>query len=360
MDENRVTFIIASRPGTFPEAVIERIRKLDYPPGLIDVILTQGVCPSHQRNEAARRARGGYIYFLDDDSYIDCGALRNGLKYFNDPGIAAVGGPAVTHDEAKYLENGFGAAMASGFGCGPICARSRPRGPARVVRGEELILCNLLMRRDVFLNYSGLDVRLYPNEENELLKRLRLTGYRFYYVPDMLVRRPHRALARDFARQMFSYGRGRAQHVLRGFSPRDLIFFLPSVFLVYLALLPFSSARWMFLPLVVYAVMAIIAGVRGALRSGRPGLAAVLPFVFPLMHISYGAGFFRGFLRAGLPDAGSPEVFIKEIESAAPRQPEAAPGAEQGTEPGAGQGTGQGFSSCRDDTGSAYMKAQIS
>ncbi len=55
-------------------------------------------------------------------------------------------------------------------------ARYRAVGGRRRCGEKELILCNLLLSRKVFLSNGGFREDLYPNEENEFLNRLLAGG----------------------------------------------------------------------------------------------------------------------------------------------------------------------------------------
>ncbi len=310
-----VTFIIPTLPGGHPARAIAQILQLNYPLDSIEILVAKGKSPSLQRNEAAARAKGEFLYFLDDDSYIDPDALTAALKYFKQKEVAAVGGPALTYDEASHLERYFGAAAGSGFGTGPARARSRITGEPREVRGEELILCNLLMRKDAFLAHSGFNIALYPNEENELLKRLRRRGHRFYYVPEMIVRRPRRKVLGEFVKQMRSYGNGRAQHLLKGFTLQDLIFFVPSLFVLYLFCLPFLSISYSYAPLYAYLFLACGAAIKSAARHRDVRFCLALPCLFPVMHIAYGIGILEGLILQKQKSLFSEEILVDPVKA---------------------------------------------
>jgi hypothetical protein len=158
-----------------------------------------------------------------------------------------------------------------------------------------LILCNLAIRRIIFLETGGLDERLYPNEENELLDRIQSSGKKLVHVPHMAIHRSQRRSLRLFIRQMFSYGRGRAQQTLIAGSG-SFVGFVPLFFLVYLALLPFVLSSTLFcIPLYLYAVLDICFTISAFISSGF-ATAGLLLFLFPLMHISNGYGLLFGFV----------------------------------------------------------------
>lgn len=291
-----ISFIIPVHPGVYPEKTIDCIRKVNYPPEAVEIIIAEGKEPSKQRNLAVSKASGEYLYFLDDDSFIEPNNISIGLAHFKNNQIGAVGGPALTLANAKFLEEVFGETFGSFFGTYKTRLRSRQIGGPRLVRGEELILCNMIMPKEIFLKMGGLNIALYPNEENELIKRMRKDGYSFYYIPEMKVHRAKRNTIQAFANQMYSYGEGRSKHIFEHFNIRDLVFFVPSFFLIYLFALIFYHPPLALLPLVAYCSLAFAASIKIVMRRKKLSLFLALIPSFFLMHISYGVGLLNGVL----------------------------------------------------------------
>jgi succinoglycan biosynthesis protein ExoA len=254
-----------------------------------------------QRNAALRAARGDWIYFLDDDSLPPPGNLRLALEYLRDPEVKMVGGPNLCPPDAPALERVFAVVLASWLAFGPSRARYARVGRARSTGEKELILCNLMARREPMLELGGFNEALYPNEENALMDQLRSRGGKLMYLPEFLVyRRPRRTL-RSFARMLLTYGRGRAEQFRTHPTFGSALNFLPPLFCLYLAALLVAALAgvrtkalwWLTSPLLGYAfavVLQALASMAGA-GVGR-GLAAM-----PLLaasHILYGLGFWRG------------------------------------------------------------------
>jgi GT2 family glycosyltransferase len=209
--------------------------------------------------------------------------------------VAAAGGPSLTPPDNSPLQKIFGQALSSLFGAGGMRNRYRSVGDVRETTDKELILCNLAMRREVFLAFGGLDERLYPNEENELLDRIQAGGLKLLHVPRMAIRRSQRRTLRLFIRQMYSYGRGRAQQTLIA-GPGTIIGFAPLLFLCYLALLPILPFAYLrLIPLALYLALDIITTLT-AVMTYRSASSFFLFFLFPLMHISNGFGLLTGLL----------------------------------------------------------------
>lgn len=301
-----VTIIIPVKPEGAVRALVP-LKEVDYP-SAFQVLVAYGRRPSAQRNRAAAAASGDILYFLDDDSLVPVDLLRRVAGHFADPNVAVVGGPSLTPPGDSLKQKAFGAALSSPIGGGGMRNRYRKTGGPRTVGDSELILCNLAFRREVFLAAGGLDERLYPNEENELLDRLRSRGFTFIHDPDLAVMRSQRPTFRAFFRQLFSYGRGRAEQTLISGRWR-MVTFVPSAFLLYLVLLPFLDNPVYYVPLLCYAMAVILFAPLDAARLKEPLLMPLLVLVFPSLHLAYGAGLLWGlarprFRRGTASDAG--------------------------------------------------------
>ncbi|HEY6874616.1 MAG TPA: glycosyltransferase family 2 protein [Geobacteraceae bacterium] len=313
-DPVKVSIIIPVKPGGAVSALGE-LRAADYPADALEILVAEGCSPSRQRNMAAAAAAGEILYFLDDDSLVTPGFLRTAVRHYGDPVVAAVGGPSLTPAADTPLQHAFGLAFASRAGGGGMRNRYRRTGGVRATCDRELILCNLSFRRDVFLEQGGFDERLYPNEENELMERLRRRGGVLIHDPDLAVQRSQRPTLKAFCRQLFSYGRGRGEQTALSGVIRPITF-IPSLFLLYLVLLPFVRKPVFYLPLFFYLLMAVAVALCAAVRTRRFRAAILLPAVLLLFHICYGAGLVRGLVMTGGRKRGSrdSEVTIRKVK----------------------------------------------
>ncbi len=317
----QVSIIIPVKPGGAVQA-LESLRDINWPTGAFEVIVAEGSCPSRQRNRAAEVARGEILYFLDDDSQVTPHFLQTAVRHYADPAVAAVGGPSLTPATDTPLQQAIGLALSSPFGGGAVRNRYRQSGSVRETGDNELILCNLSFRREVFLELGGFDERLYPNEENALMDRLRKSGWRMVHDPALAVRRSQRPTWRAFVRQLFTYGRGRAEQTIL-YGAGSLTTFAPSLFLLYLCTLPLLHNPVYSLPLLCYAIMDLVFALVAAASSGWFQALPKLLLVFPALHLAYGAGMLLGLVaprfRNNAPGDG--EVTLIRV-----KEPGGAPG----------------------------------
>ncbi len=309
-----ISIIIPVKPGG-NVAALDALRHIDAVCPF-EILIAEGNSPSRQRNAAVREALGELVYFLDDDSLVVPECLAICTDVLQDSSVAAVGGPSLTPNSDSTFQKIIGSALSSVFGAGNVRNRYRSVGITRMTTDRELILCNLMMRRDVFLSLGGFDERLYPNEENELLCRIQASGFKLMHIPHLVVQRSQRKTLTQFISQMFSYGRGRAQQTIISGSI-SIISFAPLFFIMYLGFLLLAPLNLCVLtPLIVYLVLDIIFSMSHVFTS-RIWSQVFLLFLFPIIHLANGLGLLWGLLFgvSGLRNITSGTIVVRKIKA---------------------------------------------
>jgi len=308
-----VTIIIPTRPGQADIPAVAAARLLEYPQDRLEILVTRGRQPAVQRNAAIQAAQGELIYFLDDDSRPQPGNVRRALAHFADAQVKMLGGPNLCPADAPPLEQVFAVVLGSWLAFGPSRARYDGVGRTRPSNEKELILCNLMARRDALRDLGGFNEALYPNEENALMDELQKTGAKLLYDPEFSVyRRPRPTLA-AFGKMLFTYGRGRAEQFRVHPTPGSGLNFVPPLFCLYLVVLlflnfldarSFPGMRLLAtIPLLLYTVMVLAQTLVSALGKGVPRSLLAMPLLVA-SHLCYGLGFWRGLCtRLSLPSA---------------------------------------------------------
>lgn len=324
----KISIIIPVIPKGDIGQALKAIKKVDYPQKLIEIIIARGFSPSRQRNEAAKKAKGEILYFLDDDSEIHEQTLKRAVAAFKgevlggpyrirgfsilpafacrfiertffksapkNGEIVAVGGPNVWEGKETFWAAICGIIQESFFGSLKMCARFRPIGKFRRANERELVLCNMAIKRTAFLEFGGFREELYPNEECELMNRMIKQGYDVIYHPGIFVFRPRREKLKQIIKTFLTYGSGRMEQVrLEGFQWCYPLF-LPLILLFYIVFLIFYHPWWALLPLLFYFGLGFSSAIGFAVRRKKIYLVGFLPIFFLVAHLAYAIGSLRG------------------------------------------------------------------
>jgi hypothetical protein len=244
------------------------------------------------------------------------------VSVFSDKTVKMVGGPNLCPPDAPFIEQVFALVHASFLAFGPSRARYARVGAVRESGEKELILCNLISRKDSLLELGGFDESLYPNEENALMDEVQKRGGKLIYDPQHIVYRRPRHSLKAFCKMLLNYGRGRGEqfklHPTMGSAPN----FVPPLFLIYVLLLPillianliwfFLPAflvKWGLLPLALYGVALVAQAIALMGQGGFTKSIAAIPLMV-LTHVLYGFGFLRALVKPIKSPEARPKVEV--------------------------------------------------
>jgi succinoglycan biosynthesis protein ExoA len=199
--------------------------------------------------------------------------------------------------------------MGSKLAFGPSAARYRPIGKTRPSSEKELILCNLLMRKEDFLKHGGFNEKLYPNEENALLDEIQEQGGQLLYDPEIVVYRNPRGTLKTFCKMLMTYGRGRAEQFRLKPTIGSVPNFVPPLFCLFLLLLPFLPAQFLWV-LALYYGLVFLQGLALLTFQKLPWIPGIMFLIF-LSHVLYGIGFWRGCFTRPKPPV---QAIVTEIK----------------------------------------------
>ena len=262
-----------------------------------EIIIVKGKQPSIQRNEATKIARGEILYFLDNDSIPDLNNFERMIKFFElHKDASVIGGPSLMSEDDKGFSFAVGTALSSFLGSAFSSARYNSKGNERLSDEKELILCNMAFKKKIFKEFGMFNTNLYPNEENELLNRIKKNDGEIWYLPNLVVYRGHRRNIFALIKQIFRYGRGRAEEFF--IDKKFPLFAVISLF--FDLFLCFSIINFSFLSkiiLIFYLTILILFSFYKTLSKKKIFLLIYLPIIFFIIHSIYGIGFLWGVIK---------------------------------------------------------------
>ncbi len=265
-------------------------------------ILVSGMMgPGEKRNLGAHAATGEILAFLDDDAYPSKNWLVEAAKVFSERQIYALGCPAVTPTNAKFLEECSGLVLESHLASAGTLYRHKPKKAQFV---DDYPSVNLFVKKDAFLAVGGFIKEFWPGEDTKLcLDLIEKFNMEIYYDPRPIVYHHRRDLFRPHLKQVSRYGRHRGQFA-RIFpkNSRRLSYFIPSFFVLGIIVGAFASlisqllAILYFATLFFYGMLLLVTFFQLVfLGKGVKKALYVCAGIF-LTHIVYGLNFLRGFI----------------------------------------------------------------
>lgn len=263
------------------------------------------------RNIGVKKAGGEILAFCDDDCILPKNWLSTAARYFINKKADVIGGPVLPPTKSPFEYRIAGLLAGSRFSFGYAASKFRDVLPEKEANEADLILANTFLKKEAFEKIGGFSKDQVPCEENFLYSRLKKDGYKLLYVPRISCIHPAKPLFLPLAKKIYFYASGRGQLICRAPETFHLQYFIPSAFILSLASLAIFSffshlAYYLFLTIVfVYALLNFGNALYIFLNYEKnPLIFVVAPLATFIVHISYGLGFLKGFLRFLLGDRG--------------------------------------------------------
>ncbi len=296
--KKKISIIIPVRQGESFAETLNSIKKSKYNLKKVEVIIVFGNNPSRQRNIAVEKSSGNIIYFIDNDSLIKDTNLQLIEKFYvNFRNAGCIGGPSLTPENDSLFQKAVGLVFGSFIGSSFSYARYKAVGGFRKSNELELILCNMAFNKNIFIKVGKFNTALYPNEENELLNKLKKNNIDVYYDPGLIVYRSQRNNIKLFIKQVFTYGRGRAEQVMTDVKNLTLFPLISIGFNFYLISLVLFNKFLFFLPLFIYFLIVFATSLFYSVKFKKIIYFFYMVNIYFLIHIFYGVGFLWGFLK---------------------------------------------------------------
>ncbi len=291
----KITLIIPLDPKKeveFLDSVLEQ-------KSTVKMIIERGNNPSRNRNRGICKAKSEFIAFINAHTLLSPDWSGKVLKFFkNHHEIDIVGGPQLHYKKDNLFAKASSYALSSPFGTAYVYSRYS-KGQMNLHADETyLTSANLICKKKV-VNKIKFDESLYPGEDPKFIRDAIKKGFRIAYSPDIIVYNRKRSDIFSLAKQIFNYGRVRPKKESLKETLYKPYFLIPSFFVVYLAFLPLLTYfnYWLLLPLSFYLSLNIVFSYYEAVRRKSMLIFYLLPFIFFVIHFSYGAGFIYGILK---------------------------------------------------------------
>ncbi len=280
-----------------------------YPVKIISVEKNRG--PGGGRNFGARHAIGEIIAFLDGHILAEKDFFENAAKLFEThANVGAWGGPTLTPKDDPFFAQACGIVLGSWLGTFTMSNRYK-KGKLNANASELFITsANFFIKKSEFEKTSGFTLDMYGGDDPEFFERLEKQGTKIGYSPELFVYNKRRTKLKLFCKQFFNYGKVRPIKERMHSKTPKLHFWGPSVFLLYLLTLPAIAlaSPFAFTPLLIYFAAIVTYSIWSAVKSNLAATLILLPALYFLLHISYGAGFIYGLYKTTKQDLQKNEV----------------------------------------------------
>lgn len=247
-------------------------------------------------NVALREVTGETIVRVDAHSTFPENFIQENVKEIEN-GEDIVGGQciSITKNGTKW-EKILLIAEESIFGCGIADFRRKKE------RKYVSTLAFAMYRKKVFDSVGEYNEKLARTEDNEMHYRMKKAGYKFLLSPNITTYRYARSNLRGMIKQ--KYNNGKWIGITMKYCPKcfSLYHFVPFLFVLsIIACIVLALFHFMF-PLYLlgglYATFNVINLILIVLQNGFRIQYLLLPFIFLILHCSYGMGTIVGLLKA--------------------------------------------------------------
>ena len=247
-------------------------------------------------NVALAEVRGDVVLRLDAHATMPDDFIEKNVRNIENGEDISCGKVVSVLDNADDFGKTVNIAENSMFG-GSVASFRRVEGPCYVSTGAFA-----MYREEIFDLVGGYNEWLARTEDNEMHYRMKRAGYRFYCDPQIITYRQTRP---SFGKLLIQkYLNGYWIGLTMGVEPRcfSLYHFVPFAFvlgIVFTSLLTLLGF-WFLAALMwaTYAVVSVLMAVLSAIGSqDRSVYCILLPVMFLLLHVSYGAGTLIGLVK---------------------------------------------------------------
>ena len=310
----------------FIEKLLQNIVDQDYPKEKSEVYIVDGMSNDGTRDIIAVFIKSyPYIQLLDNERRYVPFALNRGISASTGEVIIRldahseyppdyvsrlvnqlyqlnadnVGGSWITLPGDKTLKSlAIATAMASPFGVG----NAHYRLPVNEIREVDTVPFGCY-RRDVFNRIGLFDEDLLRNQDDTYNAKLKKNGGKIFLIPDIKIRYYARTSITSTLKMFYQYGLFKPLGNRKTNRPATLRQLIPPGFVLFIILSLISSLFFEFAflagisVLALYLLIDLIFTFSVSVKNTRAALIWYLPWLFFLIHLSYGAGYLYGIIK---------------------------------------------------------------
>lgn len=262
-------------------------------PKLIKILSNPNKTVPYAMNIGIKEARGKYIIRLDAHADYNTDYISKCVYYLDTTDADNVGGVAETKSKG-FVGNAIAKMLSSRFGVGN--SEFRTNGESGYVDTVPFGA----FRREVFEKWGGYNERLTRNQDNEMNYRIRKNGGKIYLSSDIKLSYYCRDSIKSISDMAVKNGMWNVITMKLCPGSMGVRHFIPLAFLLSLIILPITSIIyhpiwWLFaFEMTLYFALDCLCSAKQA--SGIKEFI-LLVLLFPVFHITYGAGSLEGVMK---------------------------------------------------------------
>lgn len=261
----------------------------------VKLVDNKGLTAPKGMNEGIRKSKSDVIIIFGAHAFADKNFILNNVKkLYENKEIGCTGGPLDTineNDKGKAIA----LSMSSPFGVGNALFRYSK---------EETFVDTVAFgayRREVLDEVGYFDEELVRNQDDELNFRVTEKGYKILLSPEIKGCYYSRSSFKKLWKQYYQYGfwkvrvmqkHGRTASI-RHIVP--LMFVITNILGIALGIFVRPILYLWLLEVMLYIALDIISSIK--VTKDDPKLMKYVPFIFPILHLSYGLGFLQGLIN---------------------------------------------------------------
>lgn len=310
----------------FIDRCVKSIIAQDYPTDNLEVLFIDGRSTDRTRELIEKYTKAyPHIHLLDNPQQVVPYALNKGVEESTGEVVMRIDGHCVyptnyVSELVKYLyeldaDNVGGVWNTQPANDTAICqaialASSHPfgvGGSMHKIGASEIMETDTVpfgcYKREVFEKTGLFDTDLVRNQDDEFNGRLLNKGGKIFLIPQVIINYTARDSIRKMRQMYYQYGLYKPLVNKKLGAPATIRQFFPLLFLIGLmvggVLSIFSPwIRSVYIAvLLLYLFIALVVGCMGAIRTGKPVVTLLMPYVFLNVHLSYGYGYLCGLIK---------------------------------------------------------------